>query len=188
MRKCVRKGFWVWNFDKEEKWLNEMAAKGLALVSVGFCRYEFEDCTPGEYAIRMEYCEKRPRSVEGQKYLSFIEDTGAEHVGTYGKWVYLRKKTADGGFELFSDNTSRIDHLTRIIRLVAGLTILNLVVGLFNLALLGISIFVQHQPVPLLTGNGIGFVNIILSILGFIGWARLVAKRKRLRRETQIFE
>ncbi len=29
--------FLVWDFDKEEKWLNEMAAKGLALTSVGFC-------------------------------------------------------------------------------------------------------------------------------------------------------
>jgi hypothetical protein len=33
--------FWVWDFDKEEKWLNEMAAKGLSLVSVGFYKYEF---------------------------------------------------------------------------------------------------------------------------------------------------
>ncbi len=38
MRKVIHKGFFVWNFDKEERWLNEMAAKGLALISVGFCR------------------------------------------------------------------------------------------------------------------------------------------------------
>ena len=44
MRRTIRKWFWVWNFDKEEQWLNEMAAKGLCLVSVGFCKYEFEDC------------------------------------------------------------------------------------------------------------------------------------------------
>ena len=32
MRKVIRKWFWAWNFEKEEEWLNEMSAKGLALV------------------------------------------------------------------------------------------------------------------------------------------------------------
>lgn len=50
--KKIHKLFWVWQFDNEENWLNEMAAKGLALVGVGFCRYEFEECTPGEYNVR----------------------------------------------------------------------------------------------------------------------------------------
>ena len=44
MRKTIRKWFWVWDFDKEERWLNEMAAQGLALVDVGFARYAFEEC------------------------------------------------------------------------------------------------------------------------------------------------
>ncbi len=26
MRKTIRKWFWAWDTDKEEKWLNEMAA------------------------------------------------------------------------------------------------------------------------------------------------------------------
>ena len=34
MRTIIKKFFFVWDFDKEEKWLNEMAAKGLALVGV----------------------------------------------------------------------------------------------------------------------------------------------------------
>ena len=34
MRKTIRKWFWTWDFEKEEKWLNEMAAQGLALVGV----------------------------------------------------------------------------------------------------------------------------------------------------------
>ena len=48
MRQTIHKLFWVWDFDKEEKWLNEMAAKGLSLVSVGFCKYEFSDRVPGD--------------------------------------------------------------------------------------------------------------------------------------------
>ena len=34
MRKIVKKWFWVWEFDKEEQWLNEMAAKGVAVIMV----------------------------------------------------------------------------------------------------------------------------------------------------------
>ena len=36
---------------KEEAWLNEMAAKGLTLVSVRFLAYEFENTLPGEYQV-----------------------------------------------------------------------------------------------------------------------------------------
>ncbi|MBQ2899558.1 MAG: DUF2812 domain-containing protein, partial [Oscillospiraceae bacterium] len=32
MKKVIKKMFWAWDFEKEEKWLNEMSAKGLALV------------------------------------------------------------------------------------------------------------------------------------------------------------
>ena len=83
MRKTIRKWFWIWDFDKEEKWLNEMAAKGLCLVSVGFCKYEFEDCLPGEYKICLQLLKKCPRNPEMQKYMEFMEETGAEHVGTF---------------------------------------------------------------------------------------------------------
>ena len=48
MKKTVHKLFWAWEFDREEKWLNDMSAKGLQLTDVGFCRYVFETGTPGE--------------------------------------------------------------------------------------------------------------------------------------------
>ena len=47
-----RKLFWVWQWQKEENWINAMAAKGLLLTEVGFCRYEFEEGEPGAY----QYC------------------------------------------------------------------------------------------------------------------------------------
>ena len=36
MRQVIRKWFWAWEFDKEEAWLNDMAAKGKALVSARY--------------------------------------------------------------------------------------------------------------------------------------------------------
>ena len=40
--KTLHKWFWVWEFEKEERWLNEMAQEGWALTCGGFCTYVFE--------------------------------------------------------------------------------------------------------------------------------------------------
>ena len=53
-RKTVHKWFWVWDFEKEERWFNVMAQTGWLLDGVGFCTYHFVPCTPGEYAVRLE--------------------------------------------------------------------------------------------------------------------------------------
>lgn len=169
MRKTVRKWFWVWEFDKEERWLNEMAAQGLALVSVGFCRYDFEECAPGAYQVRLELLENQPSHAESQKYIGFIEETGAEQVGRFMRWVYFRKKTADGPFDLYSDLESRIKHLKRIIALILPVSLANLCIGLGN-------------------SWSVSLINLALGILGCFGAWKLTQKRKRLEAEAQIFE
>jgi hypothetical protein len=64
------------DFTKEEQWLNEMAAKGLQLISVSAPQYVFEEGMPGEYIYRLELLEKAPGSAEGRTYLSFVEEPG----------------------------------------------------------------------------------------------------------------
>ena len=145
MRTTIRKVFFVWNFDKEEQWLNEMAAKGLCLVSAGFCKYEFEDCIPGEFKICLQLLEKSPRNPEMQKYIEFLEQTGAEHIGSFTRWVYFRTKASDGDFHLFSDNASRGKYLTHILGFIALIVAMNLLIGLENLAL---AIFVGFPGRP----------------------------------------
>ena len=179
MRKTIKKLFWVWEFEKEEAWLNEMAARGLCLVSVGFCRYEFEDCTPGEYGIRMQLLEHHPNHPESVKYLEFLEETDVEPAGSWQKWVYLKKKTADGDFALFSDNPSRIRHLTRVMNLLLALGMMNLYIGAYNLFL----VFSWQNGV-----NILGAINFILGILAMVGYAKLHKKRARLKNEQQLFE
>lgn len=179
MRKTIRKWFWVWDFDKEERWLNEMAARGLSLVSVGWCRYEFEDCIPGEYSIRLELLKEKPAHPESMKYMEFLEETGAEHVGSWMRWIYMRKKKADGEFQLFSDRESRIRHLTRIIQFIGVLTGFNLFAGLYNVFLF----FIWHHGVSLL-----GLINLAISVMSFYGMMKLWRKRKTLKEEQRVFE
>ena len=179
MRKVIKKLFEAWNFDKEEKWLNEMAAKGLCLVAVGFCRYEFEECLPGEYTIRLELLEHQPSHPESAQYIAFMEETGAEQVGSYMRWVYFRKKTSEGAFELFSDFDSRIRHLKRIISLIGVLAGLNLGLGIYNIGLF----FMLETAI-----NLVGFISIAIGFWALWGTLRLIKKKKMLVREKQIFE
>ena len=74
-RKTMTKWFWVWQFEDEEKWLNEMAADGWVLETVGFCKYTFARCEPGTYTIRTEM------HPYDDQYVKFMEETGAEYIG-----------------------------------------------------------------------------------------------------------
>ncbi len=183
MKKVIRKWFWVWSFDKEEKWLNEMAAKGLVLSSVGFCKYVFEDSLPDAYNVRLELLENAPTHPESEKYIHFFEETGAEHVGSVMRWAYFRKKTSDGAFDLFSDIPSRIKHLNRILALLLPITLFNTAIGIHNVLM-----FFARTAGNFNNFNAIGFVNLALSALITIGIVKLSAKRKRLKKEQQIFE
>lgn len=179
MKKVMHKLFWVWEFEKEEQWLNEQAEKGLALTSVGFCRYVFEDCTPGEYKICMEYFADSPGSAANTRYVDFLEETGVEHVGNFMGWGYFRKQTFGEEFQLFSDSTSRIQYLDRVIRWIAVLAGLNLFIGMLN-------VFLS------LMNHGYNFVvgtaNLMIAISGFAGIRRLRCRQQKLKEDQQLFE
>lgn len=179
MKKIIYKLFWAWDYEKEEKWLNEMAAKGLCLSSVSFCRYEFESCTPGEYSFRLELLENLPNHPESQKYIEFLEETGVKHVGTYMRWVYFRKNTSDGQFDIYSDINSRLLHLKRLITLLTIVSSANLLIGIYNIFCY--FYFQSHA-------NLCGIVNIILSLIIFMGIGKLITRKKKLKKEQQIYE
>ena len=116
---------------------------------------------------------------KAKKYIEFLEGTGAEHVGSFSHWAYFRKKAAEGDFELFSDNSSRIKYISGIISFVALLTAANLVIGIDNVFMaIGLS-----SPL-----NYLGIINLIICILGLWGTIRLMKKRKKMKQEGQLFE
>ena len=159
--KTVRKVFAVWDFDKEEEWLNSMAQEGWALTKVGFCKYVFERTEPGEYIIRLEMHDYE------DDYISFMRDTGAEYVGRVLQWLYFRKKAELGEFELFSDIDSRIAHLKNI-----GWTLL--IVGGSN--------------VILSLTTGYEYINLLCAVAMAYGLGRIHGKKEALERERRIRE
>jgi len=180
MRKAIHKWFWLWSFDKEEKWLNEMAAKGLALVSVGFARYEFESCAPGEYSIRLEMLKDSVSHPDSQSYIRFLEDTGVEHIGTLLRWVYFRKKADIVPFDLFSDIDSRIRHLNRMLLIPGILGLVNLV-NAINMTRLYISSDSDYTLAPAI----LTWAVTLLMVYGFI---RLYTKKAKLKKKRILHE
>ncbi len=180
MKKTIHKWFWLWEFEKEEKWLSSMAEKGLVLDSVGFCTYHFKECVPGEYSFKLEFLDNLPSTPEGSQYIEFIEETGAEYIGSYFRWVYFRKKTDKGSFDLFSDSASRIKHLNRILTSLAILGAANLFNTLNMLNLL-LSNNVNHGLIlPILSG-------VVTILIGF-GIVKILAIKNKIIKASALFE
>ncbi len=182
MKHVVYKLFWAWDFEKEEKWLNEMAAKGFLLTDVGGLRYVFQEGAPGEYRYHLEWLQHFPSHPESIAYIKFVEETGAEHVGSFKRWVYFRKKAAEGAFNLFSDLDSRITHFRRITRLI-GLLSLALICYVGSLA--SYCLRLGYVPEPYVCMFGVHAAILTLCGVGFfkaLGTYRAL-KRKRIVQE-----
>lgn len=134
MRHVVRKMFY--NYEKEEKWLNEMAAKGISLVQYSWCKYVFEDTANGEYIYRIILFDHPISYPETSRCIQFIEETGAEYVSSYMRWVYFRKKASDGEFEIYSDIDSRIKHNKRVSAFFWFLTLIQVFPAIQNIIIL----------------------------------------------------
>jgi len=99
MKKIVRKIFFIWEYEKEEQWLNSKSKEGWQLVKASVGKFQFESGLPDEYTYRLELLDKSLNSKESTSYLNFLQETGIEMVGECKQWIYLRCKTAEGGFE-----------------------------------------------------------------------------------------
>ncbi|MBK5261534.1 MAG: DUF2812 domain-containing protein [Peptostreptococcaceae bacterium] len=112
MKTVIWKAYY--NYEKEEKWLNEMSAKGLALTDYSWCRYVFEEKPNNLYTYRIELLEHFSGHPESQNYIKFLDENGVECVATYMRWAFLRKKTSEGPFDIYSDNESKLAHFKRL--------------------------------------------------------------------------
>ncbi len=179
MKHIIHKAYWNW--EREEKWLNDLSSRGLALTDYSWCRYVLEETPPGEYIYRIELLDHHAAHPLSRKYIEFVEGTGVEFVASYMRWVYFRKKAADGPFEIHSDMPSQIAHNKRVRALWLAFTILELSVSAFN--------FAVGLTLP------ISVINIICGALllplgfAFAIWTfQITLKIKRLKKEMLIHE
>ena len=136
MKKTVRKIFFIWEYEKEEQWLNEKSKEGWQLVKASFRKYQFESGIPNEYTYRLELLDKNPKSKESKSYLNFLQETGIEMVGECKQWVYLRCKTTDGSFEPSNRALYNLTHLLKIQEFISKVK--NRLVALIAISICGL--------------------------------------------------
>lgn len=174
------------NFEKEEKWLNEMASKGLNLLYYTFPNYIFEDGNPGEYIYRLELLEHSANHPESRAYIKFMEETGVEFVASHLSWVYFRKKASEGSFDLYSDRDSKIRHYKRAASLLGLIGTMNLVIALFNL---GLGLYNGYTRGSVFYFNAwVSSINWLIVVTFFPVYFYYLKKIKQLKQEKDIFE
>ncbi len=101
-------------FDREEKWLEEMAGNGWLLCGKGLF-YDFQRCTPDRCTIRADYREFK-RKEDFWEYVALFEDSGWKHLaGTKGSGNQYFLKLRDSCTEdIFSDAGSRAGRYKRL--------------------------------------------------------------------------
>jgi len=178
-----------WDYEKEEKWLNEMSAKGMALTGYSWCRYVFEETEHNQYAYRIELLENMPNHLESVAYIKFLEESGVECVATYTRWIYLRKKTSEGSFEIYTDIDSRIKHYKRIYATWNSLMFVEFTGGLANLIIGIVNLSIGENLGNFSYGNiAIGLSVISLGLIFYRLGLPIRRKIKKLEQEKTIRE
>lgn len=187
MNKIIRKAYF--DFEKEEKWLNEMAHKGLALKKYTWCKYEFEDVTDTNYIYRLELLDNLASHPDSLEYIRFLEENNIEHISSYLRWIYLRKDAKDGPFDLFTDKESKIKHYKRVFTFFITFMFLELFIGIINISIgLGNSVANSDTQVLISTNLILGTLCVFAGLLFFKFAYPLKGKINRLREERLINE
>ncbi len=171
-----------WDYEKEEQWLNEMAANGLALTDYMLFRYAFSDCEKGEYIYRIELLDKRPSNKKSMEYIRFMEETGAEYVSSHVRWIYFRKKAAFGPFDIYSDIESKMRHYSRVAFWFGAAATVEFILALFEF-FMWFSVH-QHTNVGLYAGLMLMVLCVFLARMSLV----YVRKINRLKKEKQLRE
>jgi len=122
------------DFDKEERWLDEMAAEGRLMRKRGLV-YTSTDIEPGSAVVRIDY---RPSmtAADFADYVQLFADAGWRHISgsrTSGT-QHFASTTAEADADIFSDARSRAQRYRRALDVNAAVLLPMLVVGFVLLA------------------------------------------------------
>jgi hypothetical protein len=117
----MKKIRFFFDFEKEEKWLLQMAAQGWHLQSVLFT-YTFIKSEPDTEPIRIDFhtFTSQAKYIE---YLTLFEDCGWTHIAGYkscGMHYFLRTKQ-NATSDIFSDSASEAGRYRRVADMWLGL-------------------------------------------------------------------
>ena len=105
--------FTLWQDEKEEAWLRQMAQQGWHLTSVAPLVYTFVRGDPRDDVYRLDYLVSKD---DYEEYKQLFHDAGWELVGEMMGWQYFRKPaSADGPNEIYTDAESKVERYRRVL-------------------------------------------------------------------------
>ena len=192
MRRVIHKLFWIWDLEKEQAWVNEMASHGYSLEHAGRFTFEFDETEPDKYIYKEVFLKGWGESAENVKYFKFLEEMGIKVVcyvnypGTC--WVYLRalKEEYPDGIELYSDIDSKINYQKIIAGYMIFVIAVTLFAGLLNLHIVLYSWIYYNRIMPV---NIFGSVfSLSLCTACIIATVKAFIKIGNLKKERKIHE
>lgn len=113
--KRVRKFFSIAEFEKEEKYLTDMAAQGWRFVDTNGSIYTFERCEPEQVVYRLDF--SGIPLDQRDDYYAMFRDYGWEYLQDSYGFSYFRKPAegaAPEDLEIFSDGASHLEMVKKI--------------------------------------------------------------------------
>lgn len=114
-KKIVNHNFYMADFDREARWLEDQNKAGLKLISANGAHYEFEQCRGGEWLYEIDF---RRKGEEEDAFIKKITKSGWEYVCKYNTWYYFRRKKTQGkaDFSVFNDREDKFQVCREVIK------------------------------------------------------------------------
>ena len=111
--RTVWRFYTIADYDREERWLNDMAAAGWNFVRTNGVRFVFRKGTPGEFRYKIDLAERTADDRVQEEYYNFLTDCGLRIVCDFKEFIYLQKPTAEGPFDAADDTYARLRVLNK---------------------------------------------------------------------------
>ena len=98
---------WFIDFDKEQRWINDMCKKGWAFWHTNGVVYRFKRCEPEEFIYQIDFDEQAQKRRVGD-YVAFRASCGDEFVHQWKQKIYWKRATANGPFEAESNVAAQL--------------------------------------------------------------------------------
>ena len=175
--RTVWRFYTIADYEREERWLNEMAAAGWEFVRTNGFRFRFRKGEPGAYRYKIDLVERNEEDAVREEYFNFLTECGNRVVCDFKDWIYLQRAAADGPFEGTDDAYARLHVMNKAydFAIRTACRLLRIFTLLFALALLG-----QHS---LANGEFFRHFGYGIAIGGLLAmtfiWVPIISKLRR---------
>lgn len=174
--KTSYKGYFAWDYEKEEAMLNEKSSQGWHMVKGGCFHSVFEKDETKQYCYRIDFNMNLIKDADEKKrYIEMNRELGWEFINvTFNGWIYLRKEFTESSdkndYEIYTDIDSFNAMMDRWIHFSYGMIV---VVALFTFAYF--YMFFVTQQIAFIVYS---IVFILASIFVYRGSVLMKAKKK----------